>query len=207
MAKKQAPSKKKASPRKKRARPAPRKAKKKPPRSKRTSRLRPSAAMAAESVEAPPLPAAPDVSRVTNCEPSIVAPSDLTPLTTALPLGPRQFADDLREPWWTIGDQGHAGACVGWAVGDGLLRWHLVKKNRLPPDERLSVRYFWMAAKELDEYNLWPTTFLEYEGTSIWQRYAWPCSTARSAKRSCRSRDRFSSAQRIAFWLRPIRSR
>jgi len=162
-------AKKKAKPKqpKKRATPAPRK-KKPRARHARLARALPIAAPL-ESAEALPLPtAASSVVRIKNCEPSIVSPSDLPPLTMPLPLGPRQFPDDLREAWWPVGDQGRAGACVGWAVGDGLLRWHLVKKNRLPPEERLSVRYFWMAAKELDEYNLWPTTFLEFEGTSIW---------------------------------------
>ena len=40
-------------------------------------------------------------------------------------------AVDLREPWWKVGEQGSTGSCVGWAVGDGLLRWHFVKAGKL----------------------------------------------------------------------------
>ena len=74
---------------------------------------------------------------------------------------------DYREAWWKVGDQKRTGSCVGWAVGDGLIRWYLTKKNRLSPNEQLSVRYFWMAAKETDEFQEQPTTFLEDAGTSI----------------------------------------
>ncbi|HEX5103980.1 MAG TPA: hypothetical protein VFV87_09235, partial [Pirellulaceae bacterium] len=106
--------------------------------------------------------------RIRNCEPSVVPPSQL-PLPGAPPSGPSVWPEDLREDsWWPVSDQGRTGACVGFGVGDGLIRWHLVKKGRLAPEEALSVRYFWMAAKEMDEYGDWPTTFLEEEGTSIW---------------------------------------
>lgn len=73
---------------------------------------------------------------------------------------------DLREDWWKIGDQGSTGSCVGWATADSLLRWHLVKAGRLADNERLSVRFQWMAAKEIDQFMLRPTTFIEVEGTS-----------------------------------------
>ena len=74
---------------------------------------------------------------------------------------------DLRESWWKIGDQGATGSCVGWGTADGLLRWHLVKANLLGKDEKLSVRYVWMASKETDEFTSAPTTFIESDGTSL----------------------------------------
>lgn len=74
---------------------------------------------------------------------------------------------DLRADWWTVGDQKDTGSCVGWAVADGVLRWHLVKAGRVSPRTRLSVRFAWMAAKETDEWSSSPTTFIEQEGTSL----------------------------------------
>ncbi len=76
-------------------------------------------------------------------------------------------AINLHEEWWKIGDQGTHGACVGFATADSLLRWHFVNKNLLPKNERLSVRFIWMSAKEMDESDAWPTTFLENSGTSL----------------------------------------
>jgi C1A family cysteine protease len=74
---------------------------------------------------------------------------------------------DLREPWWTIGDQLATGSCVGWATADSVLRWHFVKSKNLPTDQRLSPRFIWMAAKETDSIKTVPTTFIELEGTSL----------------------------------------
>ena len=74
---------------------------------------------------------------------------------------------DLREPWWTIGNQGATGSCVGWAAADGVIRWHLVKAGQLSESERLSPRFLWMASKETDRFISQPTTFLEIAGTSI----------------------------------------
>jgi hypothetical protein len=74
---------------------------------------------------------------------------------------------DLREPWWTIGDQGATGSCVGWAAADSVIRWHLVKANRINTSDVLSVRFIWMAAKETDQWSTPPTTFLEVAGTSL----------------------------------------
>ncbi len=74
---------------------------------------------------------------------------------------------DLRESWWQVGDQKGTGSCVGWAVSDGLLRWHFVKEGRISKEQRLSVRYIWMAAKETDEFTSYPTTFIETKGTSL----------------------------------------
>ncbi len=74
---------------------------------------------------------------------------------------------DLREPWWTIGDQENTGSCVGWATADGVLRHTLVKAGVIGPDARLSPRYIWMASKERDEFDQRPETFIEESGTSL----------------------------------------
>ncbi len=73
---------------------------------------------------------------------------------------------DLREDWWDIGDQKDTGSCVGWASADAILRWHMVKAQKLTNNEKLSVRFQWMAAKEADEWTT-PTTCLESYGTSL----------------------------------------
>jgi len=110
--------------------------------------------------------------RILNCVPSKeiekdwtiehAASAGLLALPAAIPA-----TVDLREPWWTIGDQMDSGSCVGWGTGDGVLRWHFVKKGKLPANQRLSVRYIWMAAKETDEFTSYPTTFIELDGTSL----------------------------------------
>jgi hypothetical protein len=74
---------------------------------------------------------------------------------------------DLREAWHPVGDQGHTTSCVGWVVADSVLRWQLVKDGRLAPDEPLSPRYVWMAAKETDRRVDFPSSFLEEDGTSL----------------------------------------
>lgn len=74
---------------------------------------------------------------------------------------------DLREPWWKVGDQRQTGSCVGWALADGVLRWHFVKTNRLAEAIRLSVRQIWVSAKETDVFDHRPTTFIEESGTSL----------------------------------------
>src|SRR5262249_49722916 len=66
-----------------------------------------------------------------------------------------------------IADQGETASCVGWAVADSCLRWHLVEAGQLAPDQRLSARYVWMSAKEIDQREEYPSTFLEYDGTSL----------------------------------------
>ena len=58
-------------------------------------------------------------------------------------------------------------SCVGWTVADSLVRWHLVEAGRLEPDEQLSARYVWMAAKEWFQRETFPSTFLETDGTSL----------------------------------------
>jgi hypothetical protein len=74
---------------------------------------------------------------------------------------------DLRRPWHTVSDQGHTASCVGWAVADSILRWHLVKDGLLAPDQPLSARHVWMSAKETDQREAYPSTFLEEDGTSL----------------------------------------
>lgn len=74
---------------------------------------------------------------------------------------------DRREDWWSIGDQEDTGSCVGWGVGDSVIRWHLHKAGKIQANDRLSVRYLWMAAKETDKFYNRPTTFIESEGTSL----------------------------------------
>jgi hypothetical protein len=75
---------------------------------------------------------------------------------------------DLREDdWWEIGDQVKTGSCVGWASTDGVLRWHLVKAEKIQKTDRLSVRFTWMAAKETDKFTEFPETFLERSGTPL----------------------------------------
>ena len=74
---------------------------------------------------------------------------------------------DLRADWWKVGDQGTTGSCVGWATADSVVRWHLVRVNKVPRTEFLSPRFVWMAAKETDQFTTRPTTFVEDEGTSL----------------------------------------
>jgi hypothetical protein len=73
---------------------------------------------------------------------------------------------DLRESWWNVGDQADTGSCVGWALADSVLRYHFVKAGKLRKHEHISVRYIWMAAKEMDHKCEYPTTFLDDAGTS-----------------------------------------
>ncbi len=61
-----------------------------------------------------------------------------------------------------IGDQGETGSCVGWAVAHGLRRWLTGLGSKAP---RLSVRFLWMATKEVDA---WPLNVInEFSGTGI----------------------------------------
>jgi hypothetical protein len=84
-------------------------------------------------------------------------------------LGDAQLPEsvDLRRPWHPISDQGETSSCVGWAVADSVLRWHLVESGRLAPDQKLSARHVWMSAKETDQRDDYPSTFLEQDGTSL----------------------------------------
>lgn len=111
---------------------------------------------------------------ILNCIPSPKPEKNWT-LDTAVAAGlasagtARSAADgiqvDLRAAWWTVGDQGNTGSCVGWGTADAVLRWHFVKAGRLAKTERLSPRYVWMASKETDQYTTRPTSFIESDGT------------------------------------------
>ena len=110
--------------------------------------------------------------RILNCLPSpkraddwkIDTAEDAGVVAAAPRIPPRK---DLRQTWWRIQDQGTTGSCVGWGSADGVLRWHFVKANRIAQNEMLSPRFQWMAAKETDQFNTRPTTFVEAEGTSL----------------------------------------
>ena len=109
--------------------------------------------------------------RIYNCLPSQNQDRDWQ-IETAREAGALAAASlpdsiDLRADWWTINNQGTTGSCVGWSVGDSVIRWHMVQAGQLQPDEQISVRYIWMAAKETDEFNQKPSTFIETDGTSL----------------------------------------
>jgi C1A family cysteine protease len=74
---------------------------------------------------------------------------------------------DLRAAWWKINDQEATGSCVGWAVADGVVRYHMVKAGRITTSQLLSARHIWMASKETDQYTTRPETFIERAGTSL----------------------------------------
>ena len=74
---------------------------------------------------------------------------------------------DLRQAWWTVGDQGQTGSCVGWATAEGVVRYHMVAEKKLKKTEQLSPRYVWMSSKETDEYTQRPESFVEEAGTSL----------------------------------------
>ena len=112
------------------------------------------------------------VVRVLNCVPSAETERDWLLEHAAragviAAAGALPDAVDLREPWWKVGEQGSTGSCVGWAVGDGLLRWHFVKAGKLAQTDTISPRFMWMASKETDESTTRPTTFIDRAGTSI----------------------------------------
>ena len=71
------------------------------------------------------------------------------------------------EAWNDIVGQGDTGSCVGWASTDSLLRWHLIKANRLDKSQALSARFTWMASKETDKEVAFPETFIESAGTPL----------------------------------------
>lgn len=113
-----------------------------------------------------------EIERILNCNPSKNRENDwlsehaeesgLLAAPVRLPA-----SVDLRESWWTVGDQKLTGSCVGWATADSVLRWHFVKAGRIPSGQLLSVRFIWMASKETDEFVSHPTSFIEGDGTSL----------------------------------------
>ena len=74
---------------------------------------------------------------------------------------------DLRGAWWTINNQENTGSCVGWATADGVVRWHMVKANRIAQKVLLSPRHVWMASKETDTITSRPESFIEGAGTTL----------------------------------------
>lgn len=117
-----------------------------------------------------------ETERILNCVPSAGTEYDwtyadaydteaLVGLPATAPNPPTKV--DMRVPWWTVGDQGATGSCVGWAATDSLARWHMVYAKRIAPNVRLSIRYMWMAAKETDIFTGRPTSFIESDGTSL----------------------------------------
>src|SRR5262245_1127201 len=68
---------------------------------------------------------------------------------------------DLRAAWWAIDDQEDTGSCVGWATAEGVVRYHMVKANKLAKTEQLSPRFVWMGSKETDEITNRPEAFVE----------------------------------------------
>ena len=112
------------------------------------------------------------VKRVLNCVPSRDTERDWgveharrSRVVAAAPAIPA--SKDLREAWWSVGDQGSTGSCVGWAAADSVLRWHFVKARRVTTTQPLSPRYVWMASKETDRFTDRPSTFIESDGTSL----------------------------------------
>jgi C1A family cysteine protease len=123
--------------------------------------------------------AAVEAGRVLNVGPSPAREDDHTP-EAAEAAGHLRAVDppervDLRAPWYTVRDQGKTGSCVGWALADSVMWRQLVAAQRLAPDQRLSPRFMWMAAKEMrakltevkGEPAWRPTTFLEQGMTDV----------------------------------------
>lgn len=110
--------------------------------------------------------------RIFNCVPSKDKQDDWKmDKAIAMGLSPKKKVllktVDLRAKWWKVGNQGETGACVGWATADSLLRYHFTKAKKIKPGEHMSVRFIWMASKEMDEYIDYPTTFIDDAGTSL----------------------------------------
>ncbi len=74
---------------------------------------------------------------------------------------------DLRAAWWTVGDQGNTGSCVGWASAEGVARYHMVAAGKIAKNVQLSPRFTWMGSKETDTYTARPETFIEDAGTQL----------------------------------------
>jgi C1A family cysteine protease len=74
---------------------------------------------------------------------------------------------DLRQAWWTIGDQEDTGSCVGWATAEGVLRYHFAMAGKVPQNQPLSPRFIWMGSKETDQFTTRPESFIEEAGTTL----------------------------------------
>ena len=112
------------------------------------------------------------IKRIFNCVPSRDKQDDWA-VDKAKKMGvnlkkkPLPKSVDLRTAWWKIGNQGETGSCVGWATADSLLRYHLTKARKIKKGDKMSVRFIWMASKEMDEYSDFPTSFIDDSGTSL----------------------------------------
>lgn len=109
--------------------------------------------------------------RILNLVPSTGTETDWTLADAAeaglLAAAPPPRSVDRRKSWWTIGDQGKTGSCVGWAGAWGV-GWYLLRAaGRISSTDRLSPRYLWMASKETDVFTERPTSFAESDGTSL----------------------------------------
>lgn len=109
--------------------------------------------------------------RICNLVPSADTGADWTLADAAeaglLAAAPPPPSLDLRASWWTVGDQGKTGSCVGWAGAWGV-GWYVMRSHgRIGAADRLSPRYLWMGSKETDEFNRRPTSFAEADGTSL----------------------------------------
>lgn len=78
-----------------------------------------------------------------------------------------ESADLSKYDWYDIVWQGDNSSCTAWTATDSLLRWHLIKADRLDKEQFLSARFTWMAAKETDTIVDYPTTFIEHAGTPL----------------------------------------
>jgi Papain family cysteine protease len=109
--------------------------------------------------------------RILNCIPSTGLETDWSSRTAlesgVLAATPPPPSIDLRGVWWSVADQEQTGSCVGWACADSVIRWHMVKAQRLDQNEMLSVRQIWVSAKETDEFVDAPSSFIEQAGTSL----------------------------------------
>ncbi|MEO8267416.1 MAG: C1 family peptidase [Ilumatobacteraceae bacterium] len=74
---------------------------------------------------------------------------------------------DMRAAWWKINNQENTGSCVGWATGDGVVRWHMTKAGKISQTTLLSPRHIWMASKETDTITTRPESFIEGAGTTL----------------------------------------
>ena len=74
----------------------------------------------------------------------------------------------IKRPWWSQPrSQGNSSACVGYAVGNGLLRFLLHESGKQQKPPLMSTRFIWQGAKEFDPFTDFPTGFLYDEGTKI----------------------------------------
>lgn len=83
----------------------------------------------------------------------------------------KPFDDDLRNEasnWWSVQRDLKREACVGYALATGALWFQYGIKGSMNKFQELpSMRFLWEAAKEFDDNIVFPTTFLENQGTSL----------------------------------------